>query len=79
MHHQCPACGVATAFERRKRTFTERIRTLRTTFRPHECSECDKEIMIDVHARDAKDIWLGASIALSGFVMLGGLVAIRVI
>ncbi|WP_146165944.1 hypothetical protein [Stenotrophobium rhamnosiphilum] len=76
MHHQCPACGVVTAFERRRRTFAERVKTLRTTYRPHQCTECDKEIMIDVHSRDAKDIWLGTSIAITGLVLCGGLVEI---
>jgi hypothetical protein len=71
MHHRCPNCGKVTAFERRHRTFAERLRTWASTYRPHDCSECGKQMLLDVHYREAKDGWFGLWVVLGGLLLIG--------
>lgn len=78
MHHKCLACGVVTLFERRHRTFAERLRTWASTRRPHDCSECGKEMLIDVHYREPKDVWFGFWLVLASLLLLGTLAAFLV-
>ena len=73
MHYKCPDCGRVTSFERRHRTFAERLRTWASTHRPHACSECGKEVLIDVHYREHKDALFATWLVLGGLLLIGTL------
>ena len=76
MHYKCPSCGIVTEFDRRHRTFVERLKTWASTNRPHDCSECGREVLIDVHYREPKDVWFALWTVLAGLLTFGALSAL---
>jgi len=78
MHHQCLTCSRVTLFERTHRTFLGRLKTLQSTLRPHDCSECHTPKIIDVHYRSSRDIQFEVAVILGGLVFLIAFAALLV-
>jgi|GEM_PF-5517948 len=76
MYYKCPACDRLTRFERHKRTSWQRLKTWASTFRPHSCNECGKEMSIDVHYREPKDAWFAALVVMAGGLLISAFAAL---